>query len=367
MKIIRIMMRVKNKMMRVKNKLNKTSKKKIADFSKLIEEHPTDPGNLDAWAYEVQQLMQELILNRITKEDLATILTGLISYRKSGITPPRTQLALIRAYENSSGLFQDVLQKALFKRNTIDAKQTESSLFGTVELDVIQNTISEIKENGYSIFPFKLDQSLISQIKSESLSFEYQLKSFDSSSSKDLAGIDLNNPPDCVAAYAKPQSIIKSSLLKLIAEDDVFKHICSVYLDAPALAIDSTFWYSFPSQRPSSETAQFFHYDLDTVRWVKVFIYLTDVGVENGPHEYVAGSHKPENKTPNTLVRNYTRISDLDIDTYHKGNRKKITGPAGTIIFGDTRCFHKGNAVEKDYRLIYSPIFSSSLFGYKHS
>lgn len=361
-----LVLKIRRRLLRLANRFNKPNKAQSAELFKLISEPPSVRTELDAWTANVQTLIQALILDRITKEDIAAILTGIISYRSTGITPEKTQLALVRSYENSSGLFQEVLHKVLFEKVTGESEPICSALFGTISADQIDDILVGLRETGYAVLPIKLDISKIEQLKSESLSFDYQLKGDTPLASKEVSGIDLSKPPACISAYAKPNSVKSNSLLQEINRDELFKKVCSSYLGTPAAAIDSTFWYTFPSDRPSSETAQLFHYDLDTIRWVKVFIYLNDVDANNGPHEYVATSHKPGNKPAELLVRGYARIDDSEIDNFYAGKRRSITGSAGTVVFGDTRCFHKGNAVNKGHRLIYSPIYAPSRIGYFH-
>lgn len=352
--------------MRVANKLTKIDRSRIHELSRLMAEPPSKRGELSKWSADVKTLIQMLIVDRIAKEDLAIILAGIISYRKTGVTPEMTQHALVRGYENSSGLLQEVLHKVLFENYKPEREIIRSTLFGEIGPESIQKILSDMSQDGYSVLPFKLDSNLIERINADSLQFDYQLKGGDSSAPNEVAGLDLTKPPPCVSAYAKPDSISGNAMLQTISQDELFKEICASYLGTQVNLIDSTFWYTFPSEEPSAETAQLFHYDLDTIRWVKIFVYLTDVDENSGPHEYVATSHKPENKASEILVRNYARLDDLDIDKYYADKRRVITAPAGTVIIGDTRCFHKGNAVGKGHRLIYSPIYAPSRLGYFH-
>lgn len=51
-------------------------------------------------------------------------------------------------------------------------------------------------------------------------------------------------------------------------------------------------WWSAPhSNKASSEAAQLYHFDMDHLKFLKFFIYLTDVDEHNGPHCYVRKSH----------------------------------------------------------------------------
>jgi hypothetical protein len=103
---------------------------------------------------------------------------------------------------------------------------------------------------------------------------------------------------------------------------------------------------------------------MDRIRWIKFFVYLTDVGPDNGPHCFVAGSHKTGG-IPNTFLdRGYVRIPDDEIHAAYPNERLiEFTGPRGTIIAEDTRGLHKGRPVVAGHRLMLEFEFSNSLFG----
>jgi hypothetical protein len=353
--------RVRDKATGVLDRLTFPDKAEASRLVELLRRVPTQKDELETWTTSVQSLIRDLVVAKTTNEDLALILTGLISYRQAGITPAASQRALVRAFEKSAGLFQEVLHSALFERSG-DEGPIQSGLFGSVAASQIDGIVDEISREGYAVLPSKLDPALVERIRAESRDFAYRLKG-GGQSGQSISGIDPTAPPDCISAYAIAPT---SSLLRSIVDDELFHRIASRYLRSPSAAIDSTFWYTFPNPTPSSETAQLFHYDLDTIRWIKVFIYLSDVGEENGPHEYVAGSHRAENKAAEVLIKNYARIQDNEIDAHYPDKRRRITGGSGTIIFGDTRCFHKGNAVDSGHRLIFSPIYAPSRIGYFH-
>ena len=54
---------------------------------------------------------------------------------------------------------------------------------------------------------------------------------------------------------------------------------------------------------------QAFHRDCDDFRYFSLFIYLTDVSESFGPHQYVAGTHKPDQFTSMLIA---TLAPDVD-------------------------------------------------------
>ena len=118
------------------------------------------------------------------------------------------------------------------------------------------------------------------------------------------------------------------------------------------------------SKKADSEAAQMFHFDLDRIKWLKFFIYLTDVNINSGPHVYVSGTHKPFSKPYKFMLRGYKRILDEEINnSYEQSRINTICGDKGTIIIGDTSCYHKGLPPLNGNRLIFEFELSNSSFG----
>ena len=100
--------------------------------------------------------------------------------------------------------------------------------------------------------------------------------------------------------------------------------------------------------RPARSTdVQAFHRDPDDWRFVKLFIYLTDVDPKSGPHVYVAGSHRTRAPflshlyKPDELTRQYGAEA-----------LTTVTGPAGTSFIADTYGIHAGLVPEERPRLL---------------
>lgn len=96
-------------------------------------------------------------------------------------------------------------------------------------------------------------------------------------------------------------------------------------------------------------SGQGWHRDAAAYQQVKCMVYLSDVAGENGPFQYIAGSHRPTD-----VVRcagkygfevNQHRFTDaqvqrlLDAET---SRLRTLTAPAGTAILFDSRAIHRG-------------------------
>jgi hypothetical protein len=107
-------------------------------------------------------------------------------------------------------------------------------------------------------------------------------------------------------------------------------------------------WWSY-SSRAVPKGTQKFHRDFDSIGGFKVFFYLTDVGTEQGPHEYVRGSQARQ-----TLDTGAAIADDLLWQHYESERTLVITGKAGTSFLADTFGIHRGQLPAQGVRLMLS-------------
>jgi hypothetical protein len=112
-------------------------------------------------------------------------------------------------------------------------------------------------------------------------------------------------------------------------------------------------WWSLPAADGTAQQAENFHRDVDDWRFVKYFVYLTDVDEESGPHIFIPGSHK-QNKL--TSIRRYTE--EEVAEAFGAGNEKRFVGPAGTSFLENTYGFHRGLPAETKPRLIFQATYT---------
>jgi len=94
--------------------------------------------------------------------------------------------------------------------------------------------------------------------------------------------------------------------------------------------------WSFPTDAPIGNV-QRFHRDSDDWRYLKIMVYLTDVGALDGPHVYVLGTH---NEAAPTRIK---VEDDAAIhQRYGKDAAKVVTGLKGAGFAVDTAGIHKG-------------------------
>lgn len=105
-------------------------------------------------------------------------------------------------------------------------------------------------------------------------------------------------------------------------------------------------WWSLPGH-DEAENEQFYHRDNDSIRFLKLFIYLSDVDDESGPHIYVRGSHGSDGCYGLRRYSDEEAVREFGADKVHT-----FTGPAGTVFLEDTYGLHKGQLPTGRRRLL---------------
>jgi hypothetical protein len=131
-----------------------------------------------------------------------------------------------------------------------------------------------------------------------------------------------------------------------LANSDQFLKIAERYLGCVPTISNLQIWWSFPGHE-SAEDSENFHRDVDDWKFLKLFVYLTDVDEENGPHVYVQKSLK---KHRTLEIRRYT---DLEVESlFKKEDIIQMLGKKGEGLMEDTFGFHKGQLAKSKRRLL---------------
>jgi hypothetical protein len=148
-----------------------------------------------------------------------------------------------------------------------------------------------------------------------------------------------------------------------IASDPQVISVVESHLGTIPTILGYSAWWSFADPEEAIES-QLFHTDHEDYRFCKLFIYLTDVDEDGGPHVYVEGTHEPdtiaalrrqwadeETAFDDWFFRNFWKDEE---QTRHYCGRDPITltGAAGSCFLVNTRGIHKGLLPRSKDRLI---------------
>jgi hypothetical protein len=144
-------------------------------------------------------------------------------------------------------------------------------------------------------------------------------------------------------------------IIKDILDSNILNSILNNYFKTEYKLVGTNLWWTFPGNHTQLERekhAHMFHRDIDDFKFVKLFIYINDVGMDNGPHTVVQGSHKNKLITKFSDIWKERRYLDSEVERAYGESIKTITGPAGTAFFENTLCLHKGVTPKTKERLL---------------
>jgi hypothetical protein len=159
-----------------------------------------------------------------------------------------------------------------------------------------------------------------------------------------------------VANYKRKDLSTLKEIMEIANNSDILEAVQD-FLGATPTISNINMWWSL-SGKEEAEQAQLFHRDVDDFKFCKLFVYLTDVEMENGPHVYVEGSSSSEK------LRKIRRYKDSEIfDAFGEDKVKYFTAPKGSAFIVDTYGFHKGFLPKKGKRLLLQVQYSLNPIG----
>jgi hypothetical protein len=163
-------------------------------------------------------------------------------------------------------------------------------------------------------------------------------------------------------------SLREEPLVQSLIADRTLKSVADNYLGCNTILNMVTAWkttYIEESVHNTSGDAMMFHFDADHNRFLKIFIYLSEVGRLDGPHMFVPRTSSLYRKELPLHLRRDGRFSNIELIEFGLAP-EFITGQEGTLIFADTHCLHRGTRVAKGHcRYILQLQFVDSVAGSK--
>lgn len=165
----------------------------------------------------------------------------------------------------------------------------------------------------------------------------------------ELLGSQVNFEPESVFAH--------------FALQDTVLNIANAYFGMYAKLRYYNVWQTFATQSKARES-QLWHFDREDNYILKLFVYLNDVDEGAGPFTYAPETHRkgklwsaePEHFIEGGVQRS---TDEQMAAVVSKEKWLKGIGRKGTIIFADTRGYHKGGEARTKDRLMYTCMFTS--------
>jgi len=213
--------------------------------------------------------------------------------------------------------------------------------------------VENLRVNGFT----ELDNKLSDEVVDSILQYSQKLKCFDPFH-RELGEFDIADVDDKThVANFHRKDLVQHLPIIDIANDPGILNTIQDYLKARPTISNVNMWWSMGGKE-QAEDAQLFHRDVDDFRFCKLFIYLTDVSAESGPHTYVKGS------SASPKLRKIRRYQDKEVtDVFGEENVMRFTRPKGSMFIVDTYGFHKGLLPKSDDRLLLQVQYSLNPIG----
>ena len=251
--------------------------------------------------------------------------------------------------------FYHFLQGFLTNKNSrFFFKNLESKLFHRkIDISIdhfidVNDALDNLKKNGFVENPLVVSNKQINEI----VNFLKSKPMHDPE--QGLAGYFSykDKPKNIKRGFYRCEDVAYAPNILDIANDPKILSIAYNYFGAIPKIDYIGSWWSFPSNTPA--LTQSFHRDIDTLNSLKLFVYLTEVDSDSGPHVYIKGSHNSSYRTSkgkqhddNELKK---KFKNTDIVSFE--------GKSGYSFIADTFGFHKGLPPSSKNRLVLQVIYT---------
>ena len=298
---------------------------------------------------------------RVLAREARIVYRGFKTLKRTKQTPDQSYYSMRKLFILTNGRSNDVISKLISTKYYKDVDFR--GILGIESERELDHIVNDITENGYHVFKQKLPAPIVDSIYNYAISTPCRFLSVNkdkSGYSDELVKFDESNPVSARYEFTQQQILECNELLNLIFDSSLLA-VAQKYLKTKPFLDLIAMWWSAPFHGVGkSEAAQMYHFDLDRIKFIKFFFYITDVDSNTGPHCYVKKSHK---RLPVSLLKD-GRLSDSEVEqAFGRENMMELGGTKGTIIAVDTRGLHKGKDLLEGKRLLFQIEFSNSMFG----
>lgn len=291
---------------------------------------------------------------------LEAFLEGYEVYARTGSTPVRADQAMRQLFVITSGELNRVVLEVQGRVYPPAAVPLASGLLAGVPEDEVATMLRNLDRDGFHVFAERAPNDLLDALEA----FARRTPLLPHPAGTEEVRYDETHPTG-TAYYLQPGRVLQDPLVRdLYADTSMLAMAQRVLGCQPVLSHVGMWWSTTVGGDAVSEVAQLYHFDMDKPAFIQFFVYVTDVGPDNGPHCLVRGSHRDR---PMPLQRD-GRIPDEEIRAhYNPEDVVEILGPRGTMFSVQTTAWHKGKPLTSGHRLVFQWVYSATLFGAPHA
>jgi len=294
--------------------------------------------------------------------DVFVLILQLAHFKITGRQSKNSYTYLLGSFYLLGGALNLRAAKILGRRKQ---KIPNTGLLGGFTPTEIDLAAKQLKSEGYVVFENIFSQELCDLILLESEKIPGKTRMMDQGKGVvEKKFFDRSSPTSVRFDYAG-SDLISNKVLQRVVFDESILSFAQKYLGvAPILDLVAMWWHTTFAKSPDKEAAQWFHFDMDHLKWIKFFFYITDVDENTGPHTFVARTHRSFGIPFKLRKMGYVRLTDEEVaSAFSQDSFKEFVGKRGTLIVEDTRGLHKGKHCISGDRLLFQLEFTASTFG----
>lgn len=269
---------------------------------------------------------------------------------------------LTKTFSLFGGLPGSVASKFLAIKSNRELKRNRSEKFASGVS--VSEASKLLDKKGFFLESNFLDKTITEEVLRYSMSSSGSFRENDTGQGN-LPNVKFNRrSPVSVRFDYDPTTVLQCKAIQKVLANETVLCLAQEYLKGEPILDFVAMWWHTESKQPDKRAAQLFHYDMDRLRWVKFFFYVTDVKSENGPHVFIESTHQDYGIPFSLRRKGYTRLKDEEVQRVLPKERWiEFTGSAGTMIAEDTRGLHKGAHVRSGDRLLFQFQYTTALYG----
>lgn len=287
----------------------------------------------------------------------------LLRYKLSGKSPNEKYPLLLNSFYVFGGVMNNIGTKLLKKRKT--NFNASKGLLGNLSSHELENANQFLKENGFVVLENVLSADMCEKILNLSLKIPGSNRAMDLGQNATYAGLyNRVNPSSNRFEYDGTTLVNQPEIQEILADESLMAFAQEYLGGSPILDLVSMWWHAPFKQEADQNAAQWFHFDMERVKWIKFFFYITDVDTNSGPHTFIPKTHRTRGIPAALRRKGYVRLSDEEVsDHFSQDSWQEFTGKRGTLIVEDTRGLHKGKHCLSGDRLLFQLEYTVSDYG----
>jgi hypothetical protein len=175
---------------------------------------------------------------------------------------------------------------------------------------------------------------------------------YDGSKRYDIAG---PLPRNTVKLTYRTEDLVTCPQLVQIANHPLVLDAVAQVLGTQPVISSFLAWWTLGEHQRDTEVHfdDIYHRDVDDLRFIKLFVYLTDTDERNGAHSFVKGSHRSP-----ALTRRGPISDEAVRAAFAPADIVTVSGKAGTAFLEDTWGIHRPLLATEGRRLVFSVLYS---------